>query len=778
MRSAALKATVVLLLLLLISPLHNLAYAASSGWTSVGPAGVPGGFISPEKTTISSGGGNRSTSGTVKSIGYSSDMNTLYTAGGANALISRGIWKSSNGGKTWAFSGLANLMVTGIIVNPSNSDEVLANGIGSFSTDSFSGIMKSTDGGQTWKSTNPVGGYALVMSSSGTIYAATWHSLLESKDFGGTWTTVLKLPGLISAVAIADDGQSIYLGEFSGAGDSPPEALLRFSGGTLATLWRGNGSRADFESIVVNPANPQELWFLVNSVNSYAGYLYHSTDGGQTWQGGNGDGRIQCAMVDPNNPATVLTGVDGELDEFNPQDPSQCRMVLSGFDFRSIVFAHGELMVGTDQGLFVSGDDGRSWHGLNERPSFLVSSVAAGSSATIFYAQDYGNPFGSRDGGATWQGLGGGVQSETSWVVTDPYNASWMIELASPASAGAQVPGGLGVSNNGGATFQSAIASFPPIDGVGNSSDLWAWSGSTTSSFVAFVPDSGTAYMVADPSLYGTGPSFLFKTTDYGRTWNALNGTQYASEVAVAAQNPNTIYIERANDIASGDGGFGIYTSSDGGQTWAQEYSIPEYQSPHDISVDPLNDSNIIMIDNNGYIDRSTNGGSSFALSAIGRTGSNPFVSDGLEANNLPVDTLYTYRLSSGRVVLILLTEYSLYASFDFGSTWASFSQGLPPLQLTSFSLSPQGDAYVSTWGYGIWKWQDFVGALDSAPLAGSISTKSTHFSSPVQQLMSQLPLVGSIIVALFFLTLIFFVVFVVRLVMLSVRRMRSHRRL
>lgn len=70
--------------------------------------------------------------------------------------LGNGIYKSLNAGQTWAYLGLANsYVVSAIIFNPANSNEVLVGTMGnSFSKDSNRGIYKTTDGGLSFVQTN------------------------------------------------------------------------------------------------------------------------------------------------------------------------------------------------------------------------------------------------------------------------------------------------------------------------------------------------------------------------------------------------------------------------------------------------------------------------------------------------------------------------------------------------------------------------------------------------------------------------------------------------
>jgi len=87
-----------------------------------------------------------------------SNPKIIYAGTGDSAprntfLTGEGMYKSSDGGKTWAFIGLgATHIISWILVNPTNPDVVYVAALGHFyGPNPERGVFKSTDGGQTWK---------------------------------------------------------------------------------------------------------------------------------------------------------------------------------------------------------------------------------------------------------------------------------------------------------------------------------------------------------------------------------------------------------------------------------------------------------------------------------------------------------------------------------------------------------------------------------------------------------------------------------------------------
>ena len=116
----------------------------------------------------------------------------------------------------------------------------------------------------------------------------------------------------------------------------------------------------------------------------------------------------------------------------------------------------------------------------------------------------------------------------------------------------------------------------------------------------------------------------VWKTTDYGRTWNPIFDDQPTGSIgaiAVAPSNPNIIYVGSGEglqrpDLSTGDG---IYKSTDAGKTWTH-LGLRDGQQIPQIIVDP-NDPDRLFVAVLGHpygpnaergIFRSTDGGQTF----------------------------------------------------------------------------------------------------------------------------------------------------------------------
>jgi photosystem II stability/assembly factor-like uncharacterized protein len=162
--------------------------------------------------------------GSVGAITVSkSDPNVIYVGGGevtvrGNVSSGYGIWKSVDAGKTWTASGLEKSRhVPRIAIHPNNPDTVYAAVLGDiYKASNERGVYKSTDGGKTWRKTlfsnDQAGAVDLILDPNNPriIYASTWRvqrtpyslssggegsALWKSTDSGETWEAISEKKG-------------------------------------------------------------------------------------------------------------------------------------------------------------------------------------------------------------------------------------------------------------------------------------------------------------------------------------------------------------------------------------------------------------------------------------------------------------------------------------------------------------------------------------------------------------------------------------------------------
>ena len=187
----------------------------------------------------------------------------------------------------------------------------------------------------------------------------------------------------------------------------------------------------------------------------------------------------------------------------------------------------------------------------------------------------------------------------------------------------------------------------------------------------------------------------VWKTTDFGNTWNPIFDDQATGSVgalAVAPSDPNIIYVGSGEglqrpDLATGDG---VYKSADAGKTWTHLQNLRDAQQITAILVDPK-DPNRVFVAAEGHpygsnaergVFRSTDGGQSFqkVLYKDENTGAADLAFDPTNPQTIYA-VLWAARVAPWEVRSggsIYIAGSGLFKSTDGGSTWRPLTKGLP----------------------------------------------------------------------------------------------------
>ncbi|MEZ4796475.1 MAG: glycosyl hydrolase [Flavobacteriaceae bacterium] len=247
-----------------------------------------------------------------------------------------GVYKTSDGGKTWRHLGLKETQaVARIRIHPTNPDIVYVAALGHpYGDNPERGVFKSTDGGNTWKKTlfvsEKAGAVDLIIdrNNPNVLYASTWQvyrkawkmwgggpdcKLWKSTDGGETWSDLTQNPGMPEGpigkigvtVSPADSNRVWAIVEANEGGV--------FRSDDAGKTWtRTNDERKlrqrafYYSRIYADPWNKDIVYGLNTG-------LYKSTDGGKTFDitinvphGDNHD-----LWIDPNNPDRMINANDG-----------------------------------------------------------------------------------------------------------------------------------------------------------------------------------------------------------------------------------------------------------------------------------------------------------------------------------------------------------------------------------------------------------------------------------------------------------------------------------
>jgi photosystem II stability/assembly factor-like uncharacterized protein len=249
-----------------------------------------------------------------------------------------GVYKSSDGGKTWKNMGLRDgQQISAIIIDPKDPDRVFVAVLGHpYGPNAERGIFRTTDGGKSWEKVlykdENTGGVALEFdpSDSRIVYGVLWEArqgpwengawqgknsgLFKSTDGGSTWKPLTKgLPsaeqrlGRIGIGICRSDPNCLYAmvdaAQLGGVyrSDDAGESWRRING--ERRLW-SRGS--DFAEIKVDPKN-KDIVYVADTC------AYRSTDGGKTFmafKGAPGGDDPHTFWINPDNPEIILLAGD------------------------------------------------------------------------------------------------------------------------------------------------------------------------------------------------------------------------------------------------------------------------------------------------------------------------------------------------------------------------------------------------------------------------------------------------------------------------------------
>ena len=279
--------------------------------------------------------------GSIGDIGVSwSNPDILYVGTGEGLHrpdlgVGDGIFKSTDGGKSWKHVGLGDVQQVGrLVVHPTDPNIVFVAGLGHpYGPNTERGIFRTTDGGATWERVLYVdentGGIQVEFDPTNprTVYGSLWehregpwengsfngknNALYKSTDGGTTWRQLKGgLPsgaegaGRICLGIGVSDPNRLYAAVMSQTGRGADGVYRSNDGGETWTLV-STDNRLGLD-IRVHPKNP-DVVFVANIA------AYRSDDGGKTWtsiKGAPGGDDYQRAWINPLQPDTMLFTAD------------------------------------------------------------------------------------------------------------------------------------------------------------------------------------------------------------------------------------------------------------------------------------------------------------------------------------------------------------------------------------------------------------------------------------------------------------------------------------
>jgi photosystem II stability/assembly factor-like uncharacterized protein len=704
-------------------------------WRSIGPAnmggriadveGVPG---DPNVVYVASASGGlwKTTNGGVKwtpiferqgtiSIGdialAPSNPEVVWVGTGESNVrnsvsFGDGVYKSTDGGKTWQHMGLKDSeRISAIAIHPQNPDIVYIGALGhAFGPNEERGVFMTTDGGKTWTKTlyidnqHGVADLDIDQTNPNILYAGMWSferkpwthrsgsekgGVFKSIDGGRTWKKLENgLPKLMGRIGVR-------------VAPSNPNVVYAIVESKDGTLYRSDDRGETFrnvskqESIVsrgfyyttvrVNPANE-------NHVYAVASTLFTSVDGGKTFRSITSRSHIDfhALWIDPKNPKRMWHGQDG--------------------------------------GIGVSYDGGESWEAVYNIPLGQFYQVHADNRQPFYHVMG-----GLQDNGS-WTGPSrtrepAGIMNDDwrmvsfgdgFYVVNHPDNP----ELYLSESQGGDI-----VWTDFRTREQQAVNPWGRGSGGGPATGQkfrWNWN----APIVLSPHEKMTVYF---------GGNVLFKSPDFGKTWEQISPDlttndpekQKDSGGPVAIENTTAEYhttiitvaespVQKGQIWVGTDDG-NLQVTTDGGKNWTNliknvsglaANSPVSHVEPSRVNANTayVSFERHMFDDFRPYIFKTTNGGKSWTNIS----------------GNLPVKAYVQIIREDPKNTNLLYagTEIGLFASYDGGRNWLPLNlKNLPNVAIHDIVVHPrENDLILATHGRSLWIFDDATAIQQLTP--------------------------------------------------------------
>jgi photosystem II stability/assembly factor-like uncharacterized protein len=346
--------------------------------------------------------------------------------------------------------------------------------------------------------------------------------------------------GYISVQALAIDTsvpQTLYAGTSSGV----------FKSTDGGRSWKGISneslSKTFIAALAIDPKSPQTVYAATDG-----GDLFKSTDGGENWKKSNQFIKTAGVRIDPSLPQTASAGQPQSATinyrilalAIVPSEPQTIYAVTSFTVFKSTNGGSSWTQVNTNMPIDLLG----AYEAQRKYPQGGPSSQSAVDDKTRenYREKLLGMAKKNNETSGPMRGLTG---REVLFLAADTSKPQSLFAVTSGYSS----TNGVFKSTDGGSTWMDVRKGLPEFPNYTQ---------------VVIAPSApNTMYAFSEPSIMGTTSGGVFKSTDGGSTWTAINNglpKGGARSLAIDPSSPQTVY--------AGFAAAGVFKSADGGSTW------------------------------------------------------------------------------------------------------------------------------------------------------------------------------------------------------------------
>ncbi|HEY7286123.1 MAG TPA: hypothetical protein VH497_11805 [Vicinamibacterales bacterium] len=644
--------------------------------------------------------------GSIGAIDVSdSNPNVIYVGTGSeairsNVIVGRGVYKSTDAGKTWKHVGLREVGQIGQLkVHPTNPDIAYVAAIGQpFAWGAERGVYRTKDGGNTWQKV------LFINDQTGAVsIAINWQN--PNELYAGAWRGQRKPWTIISGGPAAEGG--VY--KTTDGGDHWTRVANGFPDDLIGKVW-----------VDIAQSNPKVVYAQVEARGAKGG-LYRTSDGGSSWTLVNSSQSLRARPFYFNKVYV------------NPRDENEVYVTELAFHhstdggktFQTMATPHGDnhvmwinadhpkVMIETnDGGANITQDGGRSWSSQMNQPTAEL------------YMLDADEQFPYR--------LVAPQQDNSTYVVASRPPFSWPMDDPTQTwfQASGCESGQIRTVPSGKIIYGDCKGEFGRYNvETGQEQHYWIYPQQRYGKLpqdmkYRFVRQAPIEISPQNPKVVYHGSQYVHKTIDGGLHWTRFSPdvTANGPEGHVMSGEPITrdmtgeevyaaLYSMRASRLdpnvfwtGSNDGP--VWVTKDDGKTWKNvtPKDLPPGGRVHTIEDSPhrrgsayVSVYRMYLNDFKPYLYMTNDYGEHWTL-----------LTDG--TNGIPTDQpMHVVREDPEQEGLLYAgTLEGAYVSFDQGRHWQPLQMNLPATPVTDLKVH-HGDLLASTMGRSFWIMDDIA---------------------------------------------------------------------